>query len=83
MGFYVAGSLLPAGVTLTPDIAVRTVNGTRMGSVAYGVPGSTTNVTVNVAPPYTIDGQPITFLIIARNLTKTHYNIWWGTLVIQ
>ncbi|MGZ7087527.1 MAG: hypothetical protein ACXVIH_14460, partial [Ilumatobacteraceae bacterium] len=77
VGFYVVGSLLPAGITLTPDIAVRTVNGMRVGAVAYGNPGSTTNLTVNVAPPYTADGNPITFLIIARNVTKTHYNIWW------
>ena len=84
MGFYVVGSLLPAGVTLTPDIAVRTdASGMKMGSVAYGNPGSTTTVTVNVDSTYQANGQPITFLILSRNVAKTHHNIWWGTLIIQ
>lgn len=84
MGFYVVGSLLPTGVTLTPDIAVRRdAQGNQLGAVAYGNPGSTTNVTVNVDATYQPNGQPITFLIIARNLTKTHYNVWWGTLLIN
>lgn len=84
MGFYVVGSLLPTGVSLTPDIAIRTdAQGNKMGMVAYGNPGSTTNVTVNVDSTYVANGQPITFLVISRNVTKTHYNIWWGTLVIQ
>ena len=25
----------------------------------------------------------ITFLVIARDLNKLHYNIWWGTLIIN
>ena len=84
VGFYVVGSLLPAGVTLSPDIAVRTKNGMKMGSVAYGNPGSTTMLTVSVDStfPAAQVGHPQTFLIIARNVTKTRYNIWWGTLVV-
>ncbi len=84
MGFYVIGSLLPTGVKLTPDIAIRTdAQGNKMGSVMYGNPGSTTNVTVNVDSTYVADGQPITFLIIARDELKAHYNIWWGTLIVN
>lgn len=86
VGFYVVGSLLPKGVTLSPDIAVRkdpNNPGGKLGMVAYGNPGSTTTVTVNVDSTFQPTGRPATFLIIARNVTKTRYNIWWGSLNIN
>jgi len=84
IGFYIIGSLLPAGVTITPNIAINTdANGNQTGAVAYLNAGGTFNGTVNVSSAYVPDGQPITVLIISRNETKTHYNIWWGVLLIK
>lgn len=86
VGFYVVGSLLPKGVSISPDIAVRADPahpGMKLGMVAYGNPGSTNTFTVNVDSTFTSTGRPSTFLIIARNLAKTRYNIWWGSLDIQ
>jgi hypothetical protein len=83
VGFYVAGSLLPTGITLTPDIAIRTENGMRVGEVLYGNPGSTTTVTVKVDSRYQPTGRPETFLVISRDVMKTRYNVWWGTINVQ
>ena len=83
IGFYIVGSFLPAGVTITPNIAITTSNGTQTGAVQYLNAGGTFNGTINVSSAYQPDGQPITMLIISRNETKTHYNIWWGMLLIN
>jgi hypothetical protein len=84
IGFYVIGSLLPTGVTMTPNIAINVdASGNQTGAVAYANAGGVYTATVNVDATYTGGGEPITVLIISRNETKTHYNIWWGTLIIQ
>jgi hypothetical protein len=86
MSFYVVGSWLPAGVKLTPDIARRSDgNGGVLGMRAYGVPGSTTMVTVNVDNtfPTTSVGKVNPFLIIAQTPDKTDLSIWWGSLTVK
>jgi hypothetical protein len=88
MSFYVVGSWLPAGVTLTPDIARRADPnnpGGVLGMRAYGVPGSTTMVTVNVDNtfPQTSVGQVNPFLIIAQTLDKTNLSVWWGSITVK
>jgi len=88
MSFYVVGSWLPAGVTLSPDIARRADPnnpGGVLGMRAYGVPGSTTMVTVNVDNtfPQTSVGQVNPFLIIAQSLDKTNVSIWWGSITVK
>jgi hypothetical protein len=88
MSFYVVGSLLPAGVTLTPDIARRADPnnpGGVLGARAYGVPGSTTTVTVNVDNtfPAASVGRVNPILIIAQSLDKTKASIWWASLTVK
>jgi hypothetical protein len=88
MSFYVVGSLLPAGVTLMPDIARRADPnnpGGVLGMRAYGVPGSTTMVTVNVDNtfPAASVGKVNPILIIAQSLDKTKVSIWWGSLTVK
>jgi hypothetical protein len=86
IAFYVPGSLLPKGMTLTPDIARRADpnDPTKvLGSKAWGNPGSTTEITVSVDNTFTSVNQPITFLIIAHNYDKSLFNIWWGTAIVK
>ena len=84
IGFYVVGSLLPAGVTMTPNIAINVdSSGNQTGAVQYANAGGVVSVTINVASTYVADGQPITLLLISRNETKSHYQIWWGNLIIK
>jgi hypothetical protein len=86
VGFSVAGSLLPAGMTLTPDIARRRDPNNPnniLGQRAWGNPGSTINVTVSVDNTFTATNQPITFLILARNYDASLTNVWWGTVIVN
>jgi hypothetical protein len=87
VGFHVVGSQLPKGVTLTPDIARRpdpNNPGQILGMRAWGVPGSTTMVTVTVDNtfPAASVGSPIPFLIVAYDYNRTIFNNWWGTLIV-
>ncbi len=84
IGFYVVGSLLPTGVTMTPNININVdAQGNQTGAVAYANAGGVTPVTINVASTYLAVGLQITLLLISRNETKTHYQIWWGSLLIK
>ncbi|MDB4965908.1 MAG: hypothetical protein JWN44_1597 [Myxococcales bacterium] len=88
VAFYVAGSLLPTGMTLTPDIARRRDpnDATKvLGIKVWGNPGSTTNITVNVDNTFAAAnvGRPQTFLIIAHNYDKSLFNVWWGTAIVK
>ena len=85
MSFYVVGSLLPAGVSLTPDIARRADPnnpGGVLGMRAYGVPGSTTTVTLNVDNTFSSVGQVIPILVIAQSLDRTRVSTWWASLQV-
>jgi len=88
MSFYVVGSLLPAGVTLTPDIARRADPnnpGGVLGMRAYGLPGSTTTVTLNVDNtfPAASVGKVNPILIIAQSPDRTKLSIWWASLTVK
>jgi hypothetical protein len=87
MSFYVVGSLLPAGVTLTPDIARRADPnnpGGVLGMRAYGLPGSTTTVTLNVDStfPAASVGKVNPILVIAQTPDKSRLSIWWASLTV-
>ena len=87
MSFYVVGSLLPAGVTLTPDIARRADPnnpGGVLGMRAYGLPGSTTMVTINVDStfPAASVGKVNPILIIAQTPDRAKLSIWWASLTV-
>ncbi|HWE29796.1 MAG TPA: hypothetical protein VHB97_17420 [Polyangia bacterium] len=88
MSFYIVGSLLPAGVTLTPDIARRADPnnpGGVLGMRAYGLPGSTTMVTLNVDNtfPATSVGQVNPILIIAQTPDRAKLSIWWASFTVK
>ena len=86
MSFYVVGSLLPKGVTLTPDIARRAdpANpGGTLGMRAYGLPGSTTMVTFNVDSTFTGVGTVNPILIIAQTPDRSNLSIWWASLTVK
>jgi hypothetical protein len=90
--FTVVGSLLPAGVTLTPDIARRPDPNNPSGALgmrAFGKPGSSLEITVNVdstyMPPVSLPGltPPDPSLVVFSRLKDGHISVWWGTLHIE
>lgn len=84
IGFYVVGSLVPDGVTLSPNIArKRDANGNVVGMRIWGNPGSTTEVKVNVDATFQPTLRPTPFLVVAQTQDLVRVNIWWGTLVIK
>jgi len=84
IAFYAVGSWLPAGVTLTPDIARRRDSaGNVIGTKIWGNPGSTSEITISVDSTFQNNGQPVPILIIAHNYDKSRFNIWWGSLLVN
>lgn len=86
IGFYVAGSLVPAGVKASPNILrSRDAMGNVVGTEVWGNPGSTTTVTITVDSTFSSQdvGNPFPFLVVAHNADKSRYQIWWGTMVVN
>ena len=81
--FFVAGSFLPAGVTLDPDIAIRSdpsnPNGPPLGTRLWANAGSTIPIKVNFDSTYMNDGQPVQVLVVAETQSK-RLNIWWASI---
>ena len=84
--FSIVGSLLPAGVTVTPDIARRAdpnnPNGV-LGMRAFGKPGSTMQITVNVDATYQASPQGPPNLVVFSRIKSGQISVWWGTLNIN
>jgi len=86
--FFIVGSVVPAGVTFDPDIAVRAdpMNpmGPPLGNRIWGNPGSTTSVKVTFAAGWDQLGlrQPVQVLVIARTMDGRTNN-WWASIQPQ
>jgi hypothetical protein len=84
--FSIVGSLLPAGVTVTPDIARRADPNNPSGVLgmrAFGKPGSTMQITVNVDATYQPSGQGDPNLVVFSRIKSGQISVWCGTISIN